>query len=69
MGTSITEAIIPKNVKIIKNYAFVDCKNLQKVAFKGETKLEGDIFANSILKEFVIEKDSKVTCKNKRSCN
>ncbi len=62
MGTSITEAIIPKNVKTIKNYAFVDCKNLQKVAFKGETKLEGIIFADSILKEFVIKKDSKVTC-------
>ena len=62
MGTSVEEAVIPKNVKTIKNYAFVDCKKLEKVTFKGETKLDGDIFADSILKEFVIEKDSKVTC-------
>ena len=62
MGTSVEEAVIPKNVKTIKNYAFIDCKKLEKVTFKGETKLDGDIFADSILKEFVIEKDSKVTC-------
>ena len=62
MGTSVEEAVIPKNVKTIKNYAFVDCKKLEKVTFKGETKLDGDIFANSPLKEFIIEKDSKVIC-------
>ena len=62
MGTSVEEAVIPKNVKTIKNYAFVDCKKLEKVTFKGETKLDGDIFANSPLKEFIIEKDSKIIC-------